>query len=279
MRYSALLAGFAVISLAVPAAAQDFDPGVSRRMFTFLDNTLTVEVVANTPGTLQIVRGEAGIVDVAARVAGGVSSAALGGREENALRLTAVGGNKADFIVVVPEDAQVRVKLPNKKGSEIGATRPGGTFTWPSAELTTNAGGVTGVSASKSRPPTGPMIAYSSATAPTLLSIPTLTTVRTVRVRIADSNFEVGGNRPMNVDRANANAQYVEVETSREPEDLVLTIPLTTREFTLRLGGQTALAIRGQEVLAYCEPVTEQKLAGGVRWFTFSPEAGRLTCR
>ena len=274
MRYSALLAGFVVVSTAVPAAAQD--AGISHRTFTFLDNTLTVEVVASAPGTLQIVRGEAGIVDVAARVAGGLSTAALGGREENALRLTAVGGDKASFIVSVPEDAHVRVKLPNKKGSEIGATRPGGTFTWPSPEQTTNAS-VTGVSASKARPVSGPLIAYSAPAAPIMLSIPTLTTVRTVRVRIADAPFEVGANRPMGVSRANA--QYVEVVPSNEPEDLVMTIPVSTRDFTLRLGGSTALVVRGVEVLAYCEPVTEQRLAGGVRWFTFSPEAGRLSCR
>jgi hypothetical protein len=274
MRYSALLAGFLVVATAVPATAQD--PGVSHRAFTFLDNTLTVEVIASAPGTLQIVRGEAGIVNVAAHVAGGISTAALGGREENALRLTAVGGDKASFIVEVPEDAHVRVKLPNKKGSEIGATRPGGTFTWPSPEQTTNAN-VTGVSASKSRPASGPLVAYSSSTAPIVLSIPTLTTVRTVRVRIADADFEVGGNQPMGVSRANA--QYVEVATGSAPEDLVMTIPSSTRDFSLRLGGQTALVVRGTEVLAYCEPVTEQKLPGGVRWFTFSPEAGRLSCK
>jgi hypothetical protein len=274
MRYSALLAGFFVVATAAPAAAQDL--GVSHRTFTFLDNTLTIEVIASAPGTLQIVRGEGGILDIASHVAGGVSSAALGGREENALRLTAVGGDKASFIVSVPEDAHVRVKLPNKKGSEIGATRPGGTFTWPSPEQTTNAS-VTGVSASKSRPASGPLLAYSAASAPLMLNIPTLTTVRTIRVRIADADFEVGGNRPMGVSRANA--QYVEVVPSNEPEDLVMTIPLSTRDFTLRLGGSTALVMRGVEVLSYCEPVTEQRLQGGVRWFTFSPEAGRLTCR
>jgi hypothetical protein len=275
MKYSILLAGLISVASALPVSAQE--PGVSRRLFTFLDDRLTVEVQADRPGSLQIVRGEPGLVDVVARVPGGVSAFAMGGRDGDALRLTAVGGDKADFVVVVPEDAYVRVRLPNKKGTEIGSTRPGGTFSWPSDEKTTNAGGVTGVSASKSRPASGPLIAYAAATAPQVLSIPKLTTVRTVRVRIADAGFEVGGSRPMGV--ARGNTQHIEVQTGNEPEDLVLSIPSDTRDFTLTLGGRTALVKRGVEVVAYCEPVTEQTLAGGVKWFTFSPEAGRLTCR
>jgi len=54
---------------------------------------------------------------------------------------------------------------------------------------------------------------------------------------------------------------------------------LGTNDFTLRLGNRTALRVTGREIRVLCEPVVEQDLGAGRRWFTFSPEMGRLTCR
>lgn len=268
MKRSMLLAAFLTAATTLPAVAQA--PGVARRIFTFLDHRLTVEVLADAPGTLQIVRGEPGTINVAANVPGGIPAFALGGRDGDALRLTAVGGEKADFVVVVPEDAYVRVRLPNSKGGEVGSTRPAGTFTWPGHA----AEAVTGAMAA---PPAGPMVAHSAAAAPRSLSVPRLTTVRTVRVRIAPGAFEIGGNSAMSV--VGGSNDNVEVHTGNRPEDVILSVPQTTRDFTLKLGGQVALVMRANQITSYCEPVTEQTLQGGVRWFTFSPEAGRLSCR
>src|SRR5688572_1580681 len=126
---SILCASILMLAAAAPAAAQEY--GVNRRLFTFLDNEVTVEVTAQTEGTMHVVRGGPGRLEVSARVDGGMSTFALGGRDGTTLRLTAVGGGNASFIVVVPEDTYLRVHLPNKKSGNISATRPGGTFTWP----------------------------------------------------------------------------------------------------------------------------------------------------
>jgi hypothetical protein len=72
----------------------------------------------------------------------------------------------------------------------------------------------------------------------------------------------------------------VEIRTGSVSEDLVISVPAGTRDFTLKLGGKTALVVRGPEVTTYCEPVIEQILYGGAaQRFTFTPEMGRLTCR
>lgn len=260
------LFGVLTLATAAPAAAQR---DVARRAFTFLDDNVTVEVQADAPGTLQIVRGEAGRLEAVGRVPGGLATFALGGRTADKLRLTAVGGEKADFIVVVPEEAYVRVVLPNRKQGSLTSTRSGGAYTWGGADLMKS-------SVSLAMPPAGPTVAHSAPHAPRTLSIPRLTTVRTVSLRIQGSSFEVGGNHHMSV--SNGSSQSVEVRTGSEPEELIITIPSDTRDFTLKLGGRTALVMRGYEVSSYCEPVTEQILSGG-RWFTYAPEAGRLTCR
>ncbi len=266
---SLLVAGALALAVVMPAAAQE--RGVARRTFTFLDTDVTVEVTAPMPGTLQIVRGEPGILDVAGRVPGGMSSFALGGRDGDKLRLTAVGGEHADFIVVVPEDAYVRVRLPNRKSGALASTRQGATFTWGDAQSSAKA------AAPLMMPPSGPTVAHSAEYAPRVLAIPRLTTVRSVEVRLEASDFQVAGNHYMTV--VNGSSQNVEVRTGDEPEELIVTVPAATRDFTLRLGGRTALVVRRFEVTTYCEPVTEQTFAATARRFTFTPEAGRLTCR
>jgi hypothetical protein len=271
MKYSRFLAVLLTFAAVAPARAQE--RGVARRLFTFLDTKVTVEVLADAPGTLQIVRGEPGQIDVAARVPGGVSAFALGGRSGDNLRLTALGGESAEFIVVVPEDVYLRVRLPNNKAGELGSTRPAGTFTWTG---TVAAEGV-GAEPIALPTPSGPVIAHAAPRAPRVLNVSRLNAVRTITLRVQPGLFEVGGNRYMTV--VTGSNSNVEVRTGDESEEVIISIPADTRDFTLKLGGRTALVVRGAEISTYCEPVTDQFLGGGRRWFTFAPEAGRLTCR
>src|SRR5688500_12699477 len=80
------------------AVAQEYE--LTRRSYSFFDTSLTIEVVSDVPGRLQVVRGENGRVEVAARVPGGIPAFALGGRTSDRLRLTALGGESAEFVVV-----------------------------------------------------------------------------------------------------------------------------------------------------------------------------------
>lgn len=270
MKLAILAAGILNIAAALPASAQE--RGVARRLFTFLDDEVTVEVSAESEGRLQVVRGEPGRIDVAARVPGGVSSFALGGPFGTTLRLVAVGGENADFIVVVPEDTYLRVRLPNRKNGNLGSSGRGGTFTWPA----TNAGSHTSAPLAPVEPAL-PARAHTSERAPTILNVPRLDAVSRITVRVVDGPFEVGGSRYMSV--TPGNDQTVEIRTGTEPQNLFVNVPQGTRDFTLKLGGRTALVIRGAEVTASCEPVLEQTVSGGSKWFTFTPEMGRLSCR
>lgn len=271
MKYSRFLAILLVFVAVVPADAQE--RGVARRLFTFLDTKVTVEVLADAPGTLQVVRGEPGRIDVAARVPGGISAVALGGRAGDNLRLTALGGETAEFIVVVPEDVYLRIRLPNNKAGELGSTRPAGSFKWTG----TPAADAALLEPNALPTPSGPVVAHTAPHAPRVLNVSRLNAVRTITLRIEPGMFEVGGNRYMSV--INGSSQNVEVRTGDESEQVIISIPADTRDFTLKLGGRTALVVRGREISTYCEPVTDQYLNAGRRWFTFAPEAGRLHCR
>jgi hypothetical protein len=271
MKTSAVLLGAMLLS-ATGVQAQDEE--LSRRQFTFLDNILTIEVVADMPGQLQVVRGENGRLDVAGRVPGGIPAFALGGREENVLRLTAVGGNHADFVVIVPEDAMVKVRLPERDWKQIGMTEPNGIYSWGGAVKSSPAAFA---SSTRTNALPSPMIAYSDQLPPRTLHVTNLNAVRTVSVRFEGPNFNVAGNRPMALQKGDP--QNVEVRTGSEVQDLVVTVPLGTSDFTLRLAGKTAMHVAGGEIRVYCEPVLEQELGTGRRWYTFSPEMGRMTCR
>jgi hypothetical protein len=268
---SILYASILTLAAAAPAAAQEY--GVNRRLFTFLDNEVTVEVTAETEGTLYVVRGEPGRLEVSARVDGGMSTFALGGRDGTTLRLTAVGGDNANFIVVVPEDTYLRVRLPNQKNGEVGSSRPGGTFTWPPPDADQYAAAPMMMPA-----PEGLATAHVAEVAPRVLNVPRLNSARTITVQLQAGLFEVGGTRWMSV--KNGSTTNVEIRTGSTSEDLFINVPSGTRDFTLKLGGKTAMVIRGPEVTTYCEPVLEQILYGGAaQRFTFTPEMGRLRCR
>lgn len=270
MKYSAIVAGIVAVVAAMPASAQE--RGVNRRSFTFLDDQVTVEVEADMAGTVQVIRGEPGLIEVSGRAPGGMTAFALGGREGNTLRLTAAGGERVDFIVVVPEDTYLRVRLPNSKAGELNSRRRKGSFAWPAIQLT-------GGARARIAPPAPGRIttAHTAPAAPRVLNVPRLNSTRTVTVRIEPGVFSVAGDQWMSVQ--NGSSTTLEIATGSQPENLEIGVPLDTRDFTLKLGGRTALVIRGIEVTSYCEPVTVQEFAGGARRFTFAPEMGRLTCR
>jgi hypothetical protein len=265
----------AVTLLASAVSAQAQDRELSRRQFPFFGNYVTVEVVADVPGKLQVVRGEEGMIEVAARVPGGIPSFALGGRGGDRLRLSALGGANADFVVIVPENAGVRVKLPETGGGQQTSTlRSGGIYQWgaPKDATAPIAGPAVVVPA-----PAGQALAFSNTVAPRLLNIANMNALRTLTVRIEGNMFQVGGSEFMSV--AGGNPAEVQLQTGRDLQDVFVTLPIGTNNFTLRLGGRTALSVTGREIRVFCEPVTDQDLGSGRRWFTFTPEMGRLTCR
>jgi hypothetical protein len=259
--------------VATSANAQEHE--LSRRQFNFFDNSLTVEIVADMPGELQIVRGEPGKIDVAGRVPGGIPAFALGGREGDRLRLTALGGRRANFVVAIPEDAMVRVKLPNRQTRQVRSMQRSENYEWGRLERDADDDAPSGPQAASAS--NVPATVYSDVMAPRTLHVSKLNAVRTVSVRFEGTAFTVGGSRPMTVQQGDPT--NIEVRTNDEAQDVIVTVPLGTSAFTLKLGGKTAMHVRGAEIRVYCEPVTEQDLGAGRRWYTFAPEMGRLTCR
>lgn len=118
-----------LFALTGPAAAQD--TGVARQRFTFLDHNLLIDVQADAPGTLRIVRGQAGMIDAAGSARPGFVSFGLARRGRAELSLTAVRAERVDYIVVVPPDVRVEVRLPGRRDTELlGALRETATFRW-----------------------------------------------------------------------------------------------------------------------------------------------------
>lgn len=273
MKTSAVLLA-AVLFGTTTAWAQE--RGVSRRSFPFFDNKLTIEVTADVPGELQLVRGEQGIVEVAARVPNGIPAFALGGRESDILRLTAAGGDYADFVVIVPEDAIVSVRLPDRNGHQMGQMQKSSRYSWGGAGHEESKASPAYYSAPAPASRT-PMTAYSNALAPRIVTVPNLNSVRTVSVRFEGTTFQVSGTQPMSV--TNGNPEHVEIRTGSEPQDVIVTLPVGTSDFGLQLAGKPAMKVVGGEIRVYCEPLMEQDLGYGRRWYTFTPEMGRLICR
>lgn len=122
-------------ALPATAAAQTQDTETIRRTYTFLGDRLSVRVDGAVPGTLRVIRGESGRIEVAGRVRHGLAGFGLSSRNGHVLHLTAVGGEHADYILVVPDAVRVEVRLPGNPVAEvIGTFQDAASFRWGATE-------------------------------------------------------------------------------------------------------------------------------------------------
>jgi len=123
-----------LLLLALPsiATARQTQQEVARQRFTFLANQLLIRVAADVPGTLRILRGEGGILEVGARaVPTGMPGFGLSGTERDELNLTALGADQVEYLVVVPRGIRVRIRLPDRNLAEVmPSTHDVATYRW-----------------------------------------------------------------------------------------------------------------------------------------------------
>jgi hypothetical protein len=271
MRSAVTALAFALLMLPQAADAQELD--VTRRAYTFLDSRLDVNVLANAPGVLHVVRGERGRIEVAARSRDGFAGFGLGGSPTRQLRLTAVGSERVQYLVVVPEHVAVRVLLPTGGSVSLAPRAPAGTYTWGDTDpVATRA-------AELPLPTTGAglFIAHAATWAPSVVDIPDLASVRSVSVRFEGGTFRVAASRPLSV--TPGSRTHMALQVGGEPLDLVLFVPRGAAPFTLRSGGtRIAQSIAGRPQ-AICRNVVIQNPTADQTWLTFYPQAGQLDCR
>lgn len=136
-RFLAVVAAFALPALAgtltLPALADARDRGgdTVRRVYTFLGSRLSIRIDAEVPGTVRLIRGETGRIEVTGRAPRGIPGFGLSDRVVDELRMTVVGGERVDYIVVVPEAVRVEVRLPDRHVAEVlGAHQDAATYRW-----------------------------------------------------------------------------------------------------------------------------------------------------
>lgn len=265
MRGAIARAALLLFLCAVPAGAQE---DVARRHFVYFGRRLTIEVASPTAGELHVVRGGAGRVEVSGRARDGFVSSALAQRAADRLRLVAVGADHVEYVVVVPEDVHVRVRLPDRQLTEsVGGWQEPSSFTWGSADEPLEA------AATPAEP--GMHRLYLDTASPRVLSLPRPEAIRSVTLRVEGEWFDVAGSRLLRVQHG---AREVLEIRPAAALDLKVTVPAGTRDFALRIGGETALIIVDGQPSALCSPVVEQRLEGDRRWFTFTPQRRRLSC-
>jgi hypothetical protein len=269
----------AILALLGSSAATAQEWQVSRESFAFAGHRLTIYVDSETAGTLRVMRGAPGSVRVAGRAPMGFTAAGLA--EHDALTLTAAGAGPVDYMVAVPHEVWVQVRLPGRALGEAmsGHTRAR-TFSWGEAA---DRGGAVDHSREDALPPIEAGAHHPSLLttltrdlAPAVVSLPELANVASISVHIEVGPFRVLSSRPLSV--AAGAPDRLEIRPAAPPLDLVLTVPAGTRSFRLLTGGDTALVVQGDYVSTLCSPSTRQWLSHGRRWLTFNPVDGILDC-
>jgi hypothetical protein len=261
------------VALATPASAQQWQ--VARDQFAFAGRQLTVHIEAEDQGTLRVIRGPAGSVRVAGRADTGITAAGLTANEH--LTLTATGYGPIEYVVTVPERVWVTVHLPDRPPESMGTMDRSGTFQW---EATVHES----ASALPVRMPgPDPLLNQPSAytvlagpVTPRVVSLPDLTNVRSVTVRVEGSSFRVGASRPLAL--RPGDAHHVEIRPGGPPMELIVLVPAGTDGFTLEAAGASALVVDRGGLAVFCSPNTRQWLSGGRGWVTFTPVGGTLDC-
>lgn len=288
MRWLTIAGCVALLAAARPVAAQQWD--VTRRVYTMLDTDLTVDVVTNAPGTLQLMHGQGGQVEVTGRALHGMAASALSSKNGTTLRLSGVGADRVEYIVVVPNNVYVRVKLPDREVAETFSTMSGSkSYTWQATPGQTGdmtvagpdvsvPGGAVVPAVAERAPSSSPPLftTYADASAPEVVSFPSAALLRTLSVRLEGDEFRVEASRPMTLQPGNPKS--IAIRPVGQPMDVVLVVPVATKDFVVEVGGHPAMAVVQGRPMSMCTPVVEQLLKGDRLWFTFSPVDGALTC-
>lgn len=265
---------FAVLALAVPVSAQQWQ--VAREQFAFAGRQLTIHVDTHVGGTLQIIRGPAGYVRVSGRSEDGMTAAGLTADEH--LTLTGTGSTNVEYVVSVPERVRISIRLPDRTRHEsLAGMHRSGTFEWQAAAAAPAEPLETWI------PDPQPGDAHPSAytvyagdLAPSSVSLPDLTNVRTLTVRVEGNRFRVAASRPLTL--AQGDPRHLEIRPAGPPLEVIVTVPTGTRSFELTADGASALVVQDGEVIIRCASSTRQWLSDGRRWVTFTPVAGTLEC-
>ena len=273
------------LAVTLPAAA-DAQRDVTRRSYTFLEDRLVIEVLAEAPGELQVVRGQRGRVEVAARSSDGFAGFGLGGDYTRLLRLTAVGSDAVQYLVVVPEHVAVSVVLPRGGTAHVpdrdglasyrwgqDAMLPGGTRSGDAADapakdvepiVPTTSAGLYVVHSGR-----GPV--------PSLVDVPELASVRSMSVRVEGDDFRVAATRPLALTPGDAGHMVIRVDG--EPLDLVLFVPRGTSGFELRSGSRRIADVAFGRPRSYCGNTVVQQPTPHQDWLTVFPSDGSVSCR
>lgn len=301
---------------AVLPGAAEAQHDVTRRAFTFLEDRLVVAVHAEAPGELQVVRGQRGRVEVAARSRDGFAGFGLSGDFTRRLRLTAVGSDAVQYLVVVPEHVAVTVELP-RGGSAHVPDRDGiATYRWGDDSRDRPTAGPTRDSrdARDSDDPSrnddnrddrdrddrgrddfdapldgdmpltattagGLYVVHSGSRGrvPSLVDVPSLASVRSLAVRIEGSEFRVAASRPLSLRQGNEGHMVIRIDG--EPLDLVLFVPRGSSGLQLRSGDQRIADVTGGRPRAYCGSTVVQQPTPNQYWLTVFPSGGTMECR
>jgi hypothetical protein len=276
------IAALATLVFAAPAASQ---VDVNRQVYTFVENRLDLVVLADAPGVLQVVRGEHGRIEVAARSRDGLAGSGLGGTFTRQLRLMGAGTAGVEYLVVVPEHVSLRVQLPQGGSTSLSPSTAAATYRWdqpaaaaePAGAGQPAAGGARQPAAATEATPGGLFITHVSSWAPAVVDIPDLAAVRSLSVRFEGAEFRIAASRPLQVQPGSA--ARMELRASGDPLDLVLYVPREGAAFSVHSGSLRLLDSQAGQPQALCGNVVVQRPSEQQTWLTFHPRAGQLDCR
>jgi hypothetical protein len=283
------VAALATLVLAAPAASQ---VDVNRQVYTFVENRLDLVVLAEAPGVLQVVRGEQGRIEVAARSRDGLAGSGLGGTFTRQLRLMGAGAAGVEYLVVVPEHVSLRVQLPHGGSASLSPSTAAATYRWgqPAAAAVPDGAGPPAIAgagrpaiagagqpAAAVEPPGGLFLTHVSSWAPAVVDIPDLAAVRSLSVRFEGAEFRIAASRPLQV--RPGSAARMELRANGEPLDLVLYVPREGPAFSVRSGSLRLLDSMAGQPQALCGNVVVQRPSEQQIWLTFHPQAGQMDCR
>ncbi|MGH7449661.1 MAG: hypothetical protein ACRELT_18955 [Longimicrobiales bacterium] len=268
------LTALVLAALLPGAAAAQRD--VTRRAYTFLEDRLVVAVHADAPGELQVIRGQRGRIEVAARSRDGFAGFGLGGDITRQLLLTALGSEAVQYLVVVPEHVSVSVMLPRGGSADVTPRDGVSTYRWGAEAalaalsddlmpiIPSTAGGLYIIHSGRGR-------------VPSLIDVPGLASVRSISIRVEGDDFRVASTRPLALTPGDAGHMVIRVDG--QPLDLILFVPRGSSGLQVRSGSVRLADVVAGRPRSYCGGTVIQRPTPHQDWLTMFPADGRVSCR
>jgi hypothetical protein len=171
-------------------------------------------------------------------------------------------------VVIVPEQTDVRVKLPGRSSWSNASRYSSSKFHWDSTPEPPEVENLFPKPTLEGRY----FLVSSRSTPPSRLRLLHPEHISSIEIRLEGTDFSLASTRPLT--NSPGAPDLLDIDPGSSDVDLVVQVPSFTRNFQLVIGDETVLRVEKGVVIAPCSGGIRQQTAKGMQRYKYLPQSG-----